>query len=114
MRSVPDQPMQLHVTELAVHELLRLADNLSSTSLLKPQPDASPAPCPSSSRSAQLPQPAAAVHSLDKRGCDQKLASGASAACVVVRNATPLDLTVGQAGTDEQLSLPHSQTLQYK
>ena len=109
-RSVPEQPLQLHLSELAVHELLHLAAVASSLPQLKASATPKQAQLSAAGRPHQ-PPPAVLQGEAGVVAGPQSPA-GALAACIAVHNQSTLDLVVGQAGTLEQLSLAQGTVLQ--
>ena len=93
-------PLTLRVSELAVHNLLRMG-HLASAALSAALPDSS-----TGSVMQQQPQP---------RGMEDSVSAStvAQPAPIELCNACPLGFLIGQTGTRERLQLPAGSTLAY-
>ena len=93
--------------------MLRLAATVSSVS-----PSTAPAQPTERRQPIAAASPQSAALAVMQPAEDASGGSGAAsvmtAACVVVHNKSPLDLTLGQAGTEEQLQLSHSSLMHYR
>ena len=124
--SAADQPVMLHLTELTVHELQRLASEMPALLRADQQLNTS-SRSKASQQTASLPaQPAqrtrhpASTHADQEQRLSQAAGAqppelpGTADPCVVLTNQLQLPLLVGQAGTDEALSIKAGACLLYR